>query len=77
MKNVITILALILVVVGALNWFMIGFFSFNLVEYLFGASTMVTKIVYGAVGIAGIWLILAAIFMGLKGKDGKVQTKKA
>ena len=49
MKNVITILALILVVVGALNWFMIGFFSFNLVEYLFGASTMVTKIVYGAV----------------------------
>ena len=62
MKNFLTILALILVIVGALNWLLVGIFSFDLVGFLFGNMTMLTRVVYGAVGIAGIWLLGATIF---------------
>ena len=62
MKNFLTILALILVIVGALNWLLVGVFSFDLVSYLLGSMTMVTRIIYGAVGVAGIWLLGATIF---------------
>lgn len=50
-------LALTLGVIGALNWGLIGFFRFNLVAFLFGDMTLISRIVYGLVGIAGIYLI--------------------
>lgn len=62
MKNFLTILALILVIVGALNWLLVGVFSFDLVGYLLGNMTTLTRVVYGSVGIAGIWLLGATIF---------------
>lgn len=50
------ILALILVIVGALNWGLIGLFQFDLVATLFGGSaSVVSRIVYALVGLAGIW----------------------
>lgn len=55
--NIIDWLALILVIVGALNWGLVGAFNFNLVAYLFGTlAPLVAKIVYIAVGIAAIYL---------------------
>jgi len=62
MKNFLTVVALILVLVGALNWFLVGVFNFNLVDFILGSMTLVTRIVYGAVGVAGIWLLGATIF---------------
>lgn len=50
-------LALTLGTVGALNWGLIGFFRFNLVAFLFGDMTTISRIVYGIIGIAGIYLI--------------------
>ena len=47
-------LALILTIIGALNWGMIGLFDFNLVSTLFGDENVVTRIIYALVGIAGI-----------------------
>lgn len=47
-------IALIFTVIGALNWGLIGFFDFNLVTALFGDGSMLTRIVYMIVGIAGI-----------------------
>lgn len=47
-------IALILTIIGALNWGLIGLFNFNLVTTLFGEGTLVTNIVYILVGIAGI-----------------------
>lgn len=44
----------ILVLVGALNWGLVGFFEFDLVAKLFGEMTPVTKIVYDLVGISAI-----------------------
>lgn len=50
--------ALILVIIGALNWLCIGVFGFDLVGMLFGGQTAVfSRIIYTLVGIAGIWSI--------------------
>lgn len=46
--------ALVLIIIGAINWGLIGLFDFNLVETLFGADNIMTKIVYVLVGISGI-----------------------
>lgn len=46
--------ALVFTVIGAINWGLIGFFDFNLVTSLFGDGSMLTRIVYMIVGIAGI-----------------------
>ncbi|MBB6624858.1 DUF378 domain-containing protein [Clostridium gasigenes] len=47
--------ALILVIIGAINWGLIGFFQFNLVSTLFGDMTAFSRIVYALVGIAGLY----------------------
>lgn len=46
--------ALVFVIIGALNWGLIGLFDFNLVETLFGTDNVITRIVYVLVGISGI-----------------------
>lgn len=51
--NVIQKIALVLTIIGAINWGLIGLFNFNLVETLFGNS-MLSAIIYMLVGIAGI-----------------------
>ncbi len=47
-------IALALTIIGALNWGLVGLFSFNLVEALFGVDTLFTRVVYTFVGLAGI-----------------------
>ncbi|MCM8711124.1 DUF378 domain-containing protein [Clostridium sp. SYSU_GA19001] len=48
-------LSLILVIIGAVNWGLIGFFDFNLVSALFGEMSTLSKIIYVLVGIAGLY----------------------
>ena len=49
-------LAMILIVVGALNWGLIGFFQFDVIAAIFGgAGAVVSRIFYGLVGLAGLW----------------------
>ena len=48
------IISYILVLIGALNWGLVGFFNFDLVAFLFGGMTLLTRIVYGLVGISAI-----------------------
>ena len=49
-------LALILVIIGALNWGLIGLFQFDLVASLFGGmSGVFSRIIYSIVGLAGLW----------------------
>ncbi len=55
--KVIDKIALILVIIGAINWGLIGFFNFNLVELIFGNMTIITRIIYALVGISGLWAI--------------------
>lgn len=49
---------LILVIIGALNWLFIGLFKFDMVAAIFGGQTTVlARIVYSFIGIAGLWTI--------------------
>lgn len=49
--------ALTIAIIGAVNWGLIGFFDFNLVASLFGGMSWLSRIIYGLVGICGIYLI--------------------
>ena len=46
--------ALVLTIIGAINWGLIGLFDFNLVAALFGEENVISRIIYVLVGIAGI-----------------------
>lgn len=51
-------IALILVIIGALNWGAIGLFSFDAVAFICGgATTVLARIIYTVVALAGIWCI--------------------
>lgn len=51
-------IALILSIIGALNWGSIGLFGFDLVAFLFGSQTaLLSRVVYTLVAIGGIWCI--------------------
>ncbi|OHB65833.1 MAG: hypothetical protein A2Y76_07850 [Planctomycetes bacterium RBG_13_60_9] len=52
-------MAYVLVLIGALNWGLIGFFQLNLVAALFGALSMISRIIYALVGLAAIYNIVA------------------
>ena len=56
--KITSIIAMILVIVGALNWLLVGVFAFDLVAFVFGTMSVVSRIVYAAVGLAGLWMIL-------------------
>ena len=48
---------LILIIIGAINWGLIGFFNFDLVAALFGNMSSISKIIYVLVGIGGLYSI--------------------
>lgn len=50
-------LALIIAVVGCVNWGLIGLFDVNLVAMLFGDMSMLSRIVYALVGLSGLYLL--------------------
>lgn len=51
-------ISLLLVIIGAVNWLLVGLFQFDVVAWLFGGSTMLlSRIIYSLVGIAGLWCI--------------------
>ena len=51
-------LALILSIIGSLNWGLVGIFQFDLVAWLFGGQDMViSRILYTVIGLAGLWCI--------------------
>ena len=50
-------IALTIAIIGAINWGLIGFFNFNLVAFIFGDMTLLSRIVYALVGLSGLYLI--------------------
>ncbi|MBR6703225.1 MAG: DUF378 domain-containing protein [Clostridia bacterium] len=60
--RIINIISYILVIVGALNWGLFGFFNFNLVSSIFsGARTAGSIIIYTLIALSALWLILSPI----------------
>lgn len=51
-------LALILSIVGSINWGLVGIFQFDLVAWIFGGQDMlISRIIYTVIGLAGLWCI--------------------
>lgn len=50
-------IALILVIIGAVNWGLISFLGFDLVAFCFGSMSLFSRIIYGIVGICGLYAI--------------------
>lgn len=59
-KSVIDWIALVLVIVGGLNWGLVGLLNVDLVELIFGSIPILQRIVYIVVGLAAIYLIYFA-----------------
>ena len=64
-------LALILSIIGSLNWGLVGIFQFDLVAWLFGGQDMViSRILYTVIGLAGLWCI-TLLFRRFRRMDGE------
>ncbi len=50
-------IALVLVIIGAINWGLIGFFGIDLVAIIFGSLTIISRIIYAVIGICGLYAI--------------------
>ena len=55
--KIIDKIALALIIIGAINWGLIGIFNFNLVDTIFGTMSIVSRIIYILVGVSGLWAI--------------------
>ena len=55
--KVIDKITLVLVIIGAIVWGIIGIFNYNIVDALFGVGSIISKIIYILVGISGLWAI--------------------
>ncbi|MFR9099020.1 MAG: DUF378 domain-containing protein, partial [Anaerostipes hadrus] len=49
--------ALTLTIIGAINWGLIGFFRFDLVAFLFGDMSWLSRVVYALVGLCGLYML--------------------
>lgn len=57
--KILDIILLILVIIGAVNWGLVGIFHFNLISFLFGNMTWLTRVIYTITGLAGLYMISA------------------
>lgn len=61
--------ALTIAIIGAINWGLIGLFRFDLVAFIFGDMSWLSRIVYVIVGICGIYLLTFYMHLGDNGKN--------
>ena len=62
--SVVDWVALVLVIIGGLNWGLVGAFNFNLVTAIFGEASMLTRLVYVLVGLSALYMIYFAVRSG-------------
>ncbi len=53
-------IAVVLVIIGGVNWGLVGAFDFNVVDEIFGAMSAVSRVIYVLVGLSGIYLAVMA-----------------
>lgn len=59
--SVLEWIALVLIIVGAINWGLVGLFGFNLVEAIFQSGSLITNLIYVLVGIAGLYELVMLV----------------
>jgi uncharacterized membrane protein YuzA (DUF378 family) len=68
--------ALVLLVIGGLNWLLVGAFNFDLVAAIFGEMSPVSRAVYVLVGIAAVWTLISSASL-LRTRDSMHDTRMA
>ena len=63
-NRVLDCIALTIAIIGCLSWGLIGIFGFDLVSFVFGNMSWVTRIIYALVGISGIYLFTFYMYAG-------------
>ena len=66
-RNWLDVVSLISIIIGAVNWGLIGFFNLDVVSAIFGNMSMITRIIFAVVGIAGIYSLV--LFWKLKTEE--------
>ncbi|MBN9412731.1 MAG: DUF378 domain-containing protein [Candidatus Paracaedimonas acanthamoebae] len=56
-KVLIPSISTILVIIGAINWGLVGFFHFNIVESFFGSFPILVKLIYSLIALSGLYLL--------------------
>ena len=69
------IIALVLVIIGGINWGLVGVFDYNVVDAIFGAYSAISDIIYTLVGLAALWTI-STLFRTAAGKPAEVAGPK-
>lgn len=65
-------IALILSIIGSINWGLVGIFQFDLVAWLFGGQdAVISRIIYALVGLAGLWCITLLFRKGRNCVEGE------
>lgn len=64
--NVIDWIALILIIIGGLNWGLVGFFGFDLVAAIFGDMSAFSRVIYAVVGLAAIYVAVVSPMLSRK-----------
>jgi uncharacterized membrane protein YuzA (DUF378 family) len=57
----LNLITLILLIVGGLNWGLVGLFDFDLVATLFGAGSLLSRVVYVLVGVSALWQLIPLV----------------
>ena len=63
----LNIVTLLLIIIGGVNWGLVGLFDFNLVAAIFGAGSMLARLVYVLVGLSAVWQLVP--FVGALGSS--------
>jgi uncharacterized membrane protein YuzA (DUF378 family) len=59
--KIVNTLTLVLLIVGGLNWGLVGLFGFDLVAAIFGAMSPLSRLVYSLVGLSALWQIVPLV----------------
>lgn len=68
-NKILDCIALTLTIIGAVNWGLIGFFRFDLVAFIFGNMSWLSRIIYALVGICGLYLITFYMYLGRTSRE--------
>jgi hypothetical protein len=56
-RNAMDWIAIVLTIIGGINWGLVGFFNWNLVDSIFGVASVTSNVIYAIVGLAALYLI--------------------
>lgn len=60
--SVVEWITLVLIVIGAINWGLIGLFNYNIVETIFQTGSLITRTIYLLIGLAGVYELIILVF---------------